>query len=98
MLLKDIGLNSDIGLCTSLLFLVISIFFGWFGSRLRISAFLTGALTLLILINIIIMIGYKAWIGHYIYLYQFWVNIPLMLLPVAGILYQLRDYLKIVGR
>lgn len=44
------------------------------------------------------MIGYKAWIGHYIYLYQFWVNIPLMLLPVAGILYQLRDYMKIVGR
>lgn len=44
------------------------------------------------------MIGYKAWIGHYLYLPQFWVNVPLMLLPVAGILYQLRDYLKIVGR
>jgi cellulose synthase/poly-beta-1,6-N-acetylglucosamine synthase-like glycosyltransferase len=44
------------------------------------------------------MIGYKAWIGHYLYLPQFWVNIPLMLLPIMGILYQLRDYLKIVGR
>lgn len=43
------------------------------------------------------MVGYKAWIGHYLYLPQFWVNIPLMFLPVAGVLYQLRDYLKIVG-
>jgi cellulose synthase/poly-beta-1,6-N-acetylglucosamine synthase-like glycosyltransferase len=55
-------------------------------------------MTFLGLINILTMIGYKAWIGHYLSLPQFWVNVPLMLLPVAGILYQLRDYLKIVGR
>lgn len=98
VLLKKIGLNSDIGLCTSILFLLTSILYGWFGSNLRTGAFIVGGLTMLILINICIMIGYKAWIGHYIYLYQFWVNVPLMLLPVAGIVYQLRDFLKIVGR
>ena len=95
-MLETIGLNSDIGLCTSIIFFIVGLVFGWQGTKLRIPAFIGGAFTLLILINICIMIGYKAWIGHYIYLYQFWVNIPLMLLPVAGILYQLRDYLKIV--
>jgi cellulose synthase/poly-beta-1,6-N-acetylglucosamine synthase-like glycosyltransferase len=95
--LKKIGLNSDIGLLTSIFFAFVSLIYGWKGGHLRKLPFLAGALTLLILINICIMIGYKAWIGHYIYLYQFWINVPLMLLPIAGILYQLRDYLKIVG-
>jgi cellulose synthase/poly-beta-1,6-N-acetylglucosamine synthase-like glycosyltransferase len=95
--LKKIGLNSDIGLLTSILFFVITIFYGWLGSHLKNIPFTAWAITMLLLVNICIMIGYKAWIGHYIYLYQFWVNVPLMLLPVAGILYQLRDYLKIVG-
>lgn len=98
VLLQKLYLNSDIGICTTLLFIVAGLFLGWFGGHLRMRAFVVSSFTILILINIIIMIGYKAWIGHYIYLYQFWVNIPLMLLPVAGILYQLRDYMKIVGR
>ena len=91
-------MDSDIGLCTSILFFFTVLCMGIFGRHLRTIPFLCGTITLLILINIIVMIGYKAWIGHYIYLYQFWINVPLMLLPVAGILYQLRDYLKIVGR
>lgn len=98
VVLQKLYLNSDIGICTTLLFIITGVLLGWFGSHLRMRAFFVGASTLLILINIIVMIGYKAWIGHYIYLYQFWINIPLMLLPVAGILYQLRDYMKIVGR
>ncbi|MBP7823055.1 glycosyltransferase [Candidatus Gracilibacteria bacterium] len=83
---------------TTLLFILVGIIYGWFGAHLRNKAFFYGSMTLLGLINIMIMIGYKAWIGHYLSLPQFWINIPLMLLPVAGILYQLRDYLKIVGR
>jgi exo-beta-1,3-glucanase (GH17 family)/cellulose synthase/poly-beta-1,6-N-acetylglucosamine synthase-like glycosyltransferase len=95
---KKLGIDSDIGLATSMIFLFIALFFGWFGAHLKPYAFFWGSLTFLGLTNIIVMIGYKAWIGHYIYLPQFWVNIPLMLLPIMGILYQLRDYLKIVGR
>jgi cellulose synthase/poly-beta-1,6-N-acetylglucosamine synthase-like glycosyltransferase len=95
---KKLGIDSDIGLATSIIFFVVGICFGWFGGHLRLRAFFWGSITLILLTNIIVMIGYKAWIGHYLYLPQFWVNVPLMLLPVAGILYQLRDYLKIVGR
>ena len=83
---------------TTILLFFIFIILALLGSHLRFKAFLYGTLTLVGLVNILVMIGYKAWIGHYIYLPQFWVNVPLMLLPVAGILYQLRDYLKIVGR
>ena len=81
---------------TTLLFILVGIIYGWLGAHLRNKAFFYGSMTLLGLINIMIMIGYKAWIGHYLSLPQFWINVPLMLLPVAGILYQLRDYLKIV--
>lgn len=97
-LTKVLNIDSDIGLATSFIFLTVSIIFGWLGGHLRFRAFFWGSMTLLGLINILVMVGYKAWIGHYIYLPQFWINIPLMLLPIMGILYQLRDYLKIVGR
>ncbi len=97
-LTKFLNIDSDIGLATSLIFLTVSIIFGWLGGHLRFRAFFWGSLTLLGLINILVMIGYKAWIGHYLYLPQFWINIPLMMLPIMGILYQLRDYLKIIGR
>lgn len=97
-LTKKLNIDSDIGLATSLIFLTVSVIFGWLGAHLRFRAFFWGSLTLLGLINIVVMIGYKAWIGHYIYLPQFWINVPLMLLPIMGILYQLRDYLKIIGR
>lgn len=97
-LTKKLNIDSDIGLATSVIFLTVSVIFGWLGAHLRFRAFFWGSLTLLGLINIVVMIGYKAWIGHYIYLPQFWINVPLMLLPIIGILYQLRDYLKIIGR
>lgn len=83
---------------TTLLLFFIFLGYGILGGHLRFKAFFYGSLTFIGLVNILVMIGYKAWIGHYIYLPQFWVNVPLMLLPIAGILYQLRDYLKIVGR
>lgn len=35
ILLKRIGLNSDIGLLTSILFLIVSLLYGWIGGRLR---------------------------------------------------------------
>lgn len=97
-LTKFLNIDSDIGLATSFIFLIVSIIFGWLGGHLRFRAFFWGSLTLLGLINILVMIAYKAWIGHYLYLPQFWINVPLMLLPIMGILYQLRDYLKIIGR
>ena len=95
--IKKLGVDSDIGLATSLIFLCIALIFGWM-SQIRLNVFFWGSLTFLGLTNIIVLIGYKAWIGHYLALPQFWVNIPLMLLPISGILYQLRDYFKIIGR
>lgn len=36
---KKLGIDSDIGLATSLLFLCVGLLFGWFGAHLRLRAF-----------------------------------------------------------
>lgn len=55
-LTKVLNIDSDIGLATSLIFLTVSIIFGWLGGHLRFRAFFWGSLTLLGLINILVMI------------------------------------------
>lgn len=36
---KKLGIDSDIGLATSILFLCIALIYGWFGGHLRFPAF-----------------------------------------------------------
>ena len=39
-ILETLRLNSDIGICTTLLFIITGIFLGWFGAHLRTRAFI----------------------------------------------------------
>jgi len=39
-ILESLHLNSDIGICTTLLFIVVGIFLGWYGANIRMQAFI----------------------------------------------------------